>query len=108
MKGELLKGHLDLMLLAVLAERPAYGYALIRTLRSRTGGMLELTEGTIYPVLHRLEQGGYLESRVQTVQSRQRRLYQVTAAGQEELERLRREWDQFSLGVEKLLSSHES
>ena len=108
MKGELLKGHLDLILLAVLAEKPAYGYGLIRVLRSRTGGMLDLTEGTIYPVLHRLEQAGYLKSQSLTVRSRRRRLYALTAAGQEELTRLRREWYQFSLGIEKLLSSHDA
>jgi DNA-binding PadR family transcriptional regulator len=106
-KGELLKGHLDLILLAVLAEKPAYGYGLIRVLRNRTGGMLDLTEGTIYPVLHRLEQAGYLESRSLTVRSRRRRLYQLTATGERELDRLRREWYQFSLGVEKLLTSHD-
>lgn len=107
MKGELLKGHLDLILLAVLSEGPAYGYALIRTLRERTGGMLNLTEGTMYPVLHRLAENGYLESRVLVVRSRRRRLYQLTPAGQEELQRLRREWDQFSLGVERLLTGQD-
>jgi DNA-binding PadR family transcriptional regulator len=107
-KGELLKGHLDLILLAVLAEGSAYGYGLIRVLRSRTGGMLDLTEGTIYPVLHRLEQAGYLKSQSLTVRSRRRRLYTMTGTGQDELTRLRREWYQFALGVEKLLSSHDA
>jgi DNA-binding PadR family transcriptional regulator len=107
-KGELLKGHLDLILLAVLAEGSAYGYGLIRVLRSRTGGMLDLTEGTIYPVLHRLEQAGYLKSQSLTVRSRRRRLYTMTGTGQDELTRLRREWYQFALGVEKLLSSRDA
>ena len=107
-KGELLKGHLDLILLAVLAEGSAYGYGLIRVLRSRTGGMLDLTEGTIYPVLHRLEQAGYLKSQSLTVRSRRRRLYTMTGTGQDELTRLRREWYQFALGVEKLLASHDA
>lgn len=103
MKGEILKGHLDLILLATLQARSAYGYALIRDLRDRTGGMLDLTEGTLYPVLHRLEEAGYLKSTLLTVQSRRRRLYSVTAAGERQLDVLREDWEHFSRGVENLL-----
>jgi DNA-binding PadR family transcriptional regulator len=102
-KGEVLKGHLDLILLAALQPGPAYGYALIRDLREKTGGFLDLTEGTLYPVLHRLEDAGYLKSRTVTVQSRRRRLYSITADGEDQLERLRRDWSEFSRGVENLL-----
>ena len=105
MRGELLKGHLDLILLAVLAQGPAYGYGLMRTLRDRTSGMLDLSEGTIYPVLHRLEQAGFLESRVMTVRTRRRRLYRLTPTGHREMNRLKREWEQFSLGVERLIGA---
>jgi DNA-binding PadR family transcriptional regulator len=102
-KGEVLKGHLDLILLAALQPGPAYGYALIRDLREKTGGFLDLTEGTLYPVLHRLEDAGYLNSRTVTVQSRRRRLYSITPEGEDQLERLRRDWSEFSRGVENLL-----
>jgi PadR family transcriptional regulator PadR len=102
-KGEILKGHLDLILLATLQARPAYGYAVIRDLRDRTGGMLDLTEGTLYPVLHRLEEAGYLRSTLLTVQSRRRRLYSITPKGERQLDMLREDWDQFSRGVENLL-----
>lgn len=105
MRGEALKGHLELILLATLQQSPAYGYALIRELRQRTEGNLDLTEGTIYPVLHRLEAAGFLESRLVTVQSRRRRLYSITPAGEEELERLRRDWSQFVLGIQNLLNT---
>jgi DNA-binding PadR family transcriptional regulator len=104
-RGEVLKGHLDLILLAALRARPAYGYALIRDLRERTAGSLDLTEGTIYPVLHRLEEAGYLESSLLTVQSRRRRLYTITPSGHAELDRLLQEWSQFARGVENLLGS---
>ena len=103
MKGEILKGHLDLILLAALQPEPAYGYALIRELRDKTGGFLDLTEGTLYPVLHRLEDAGYLHSRMLTVQSRRRRLYSLTPEGERQLERLRRDWSEFSRGIENLL-----
>lgn len=107
MRGELLKGHLELILLASLQPGPAYGYALIRDLRQRTQGALDLTEGTVYPVLHRLEQAGFLQSRIVTVQSRRRRLYSITPAGEAELERLRTEWAQFLAGIQNLLGSDE-
>jgi len=54
LRGEALKGHLDVILLSVLAEGPAYGYAIISKLEEWTGGELNLSDGTVYPALHRL------------------------------------------------------
>ena len=62
MNRERLKGHLDLLLLSVLAARPAHGYAVITPLRDRSDGAFELPEGTVYPALHRLEDAGLLAS----------------------------------------------
>jgi PadR family transcriptional regulator, regulatory protein PadR len=94
---------MELILLASLQTGPAYGYALIQHLRTRTQGELDLTEGTVYPALHRLEQAGFLQSKVTTVGSRQRRLYSITPSGEAELSRLRREWTQFVSGIQHLL-----
>jgi PadR family transcriptional regulator PadR len=62
MEGEMLKGHLDMIVLAALASGPAHGYAIIQEIRRRTAGAFELPEGTVYPALHRLEQAGLLGS----------------------------------------------
>jgi DNA-binding PadR family transcriptional regulator len=62
MRAEALKGHLDGLLLAVVAEEPAHGYAIVERLRDRSGGAFDLPEGTVYPALHRLEQAGLLKS----------------------------------------------
>src|SRR2546429_8082849 len=62
MKAETLKGHLDALVLAVLADEPLHGYAVIEALRRRSEGAFELAEGTLYPVLHRLEADGLLAS----------------------------------------------
>ena len=59
MKDEALKGHLDLLLLGVMRDSPAHGYAIIEELRRSSGGALDLPEGTVYPALHRLEKAGY-------------------------------------------------
>ena len=55
MRADTLKGHLDGLVLATLAAEPAHGYAVIEELKRRSGGAFDLPEGTVYPVLHRLE-----------------------------------------------------
>ena len=59
----MLKGHLDMIVLAALSAGPAHGYAVIEEIRRRSGQAFDLPEGTIYPALHRLEQAGLLSSR---------------------------------------------
>jgi PadR family transcriptional regulator PadR len=63
MSGEVLKGHLDALLLAAIAEGPVHGYGVIERLRARSGGHFDLPEGTIYPALHRLERDRLLSSK---------------------------------------------
>ena len=62
MKAEILKGHLDAVMLAIVAEGPAHGYSIIERISERSEGLIELGEGTAYPALHRLERQGYLKS----------------------------------------------
>ena len=93
MKREpMLPGPIDLLVLAVVARRPSHGYAIIEALRLRSGGRLDLPEGTIYPALYRLEQAGYLASDVQTVAGRGRRTYRPTRSGRAALRERRRAW----------------
>ncbi len=99
MFGEALKGHLDLLLLAILADGPAHGYAVIESLRSRSGGNFDLPEGTIYPALHRLEQQGLLQSTWSEDGPRRKRIYQLTPRGKQALSIRQDEWKQFSKAV---------
>lgn len=105
MNGELLKGHLDLLLLAALARRSAHGYAIIVALREQSDGAFDLPEGTVYPALHRLEQAGLLASDWQSVEGRKRRIYRVTAAGLTALVERREGWRSFSSGVTAVLGA---
>jgi len=91
-----LKGHLDLVLLAALAEGPAYGYALIDEIRGRSEGAFDLAEGTVYPALYRLESGGLLSSNWIVAAGRRRRMYRLTKRGRTELGKERGEWKRFS------------
>jgi len=100
MIGETLKGHLDLLLLAILAEGPAHGYAVIESLRLRSDGLFDLPEGTVYPALHRLESQGLLRSRWQNDAPRRRRVYELTLKGQQALAKRQAEWRKFSKAVD--------
>ena len=96
MKKETLKGHLDLLLLAVVSSGAAHGYLLIRRLAEASDGALELPEGTLYPALHRLESKELLESSWTSVGGRRRRIYSLTRAGEQALARERLAWGHFS------------
>jgi PadR family transcriptional regulator, regulatory protein PadR len=103
MRREQLKGHLDLLLLSVLADGPAHGYAVIAALRERSGEELTLPEGTVYPALHRLEEAGLLRSSWAEQAGRRRRLYELTARGASALATLQGEWRRFSAGVQAVV-----
>ena len=103
MERERLKGHLDLLLLSVLAAGPAHGYAIISALRERSDGMFDLPEGTIYPALHRLEGGGLLSSSWAEADGRRRRVYALTQAGAAALAAERTQWRRFAHGVQAVL-----
>lgn len=104
MRPELLKGHLDALLLAVLEDGPLHGYAVIEALRAGSDGALDLPTGTVYPALHRLERAGLIASDWQVVGGRRRRSYHLTASGRAALGEQRAVWDQFSTAVTTLLT----
>src|SRR6476660_6660101 len=92
MTNEALKGHLDLLLLAILADDSAHGYAIIESLRERSGGLFDLPEGTVYPALHRLEGQGLLGSRWSEDSGRRKKIYHLTPKGQQVLSKRQEEW----------------
>ena len=104
MKAESLKGHLDALVLATFADGPAHGYAVIEELRSRSEGAFDLAEGTVYPVLHRLEADGLLASSWSTAAGRRRRVYRLTRRGRAVLAQRRGEWKEFARAVEAVLA----
>ncbi len=109
MEGEMLKGHLDMIVLAALSPGPAHGYAVIEEIRRRTGKAFDLPEGTIYPALHRLQQAGLLSSRWVTSETgRRRRVYTLTRSGTRALADRRAVWQQFSDAVQALLDGKRS
>ncbi|CRK57992.1 Transcriptional regulator, PadR family [Alloactinosynnema sp. L-07] len=82
------------MVLGILAEADSYGYAILRRINELSGGKLDWTEGLLYPLLHRLERLGHVESNWQSVAGeRRRKYYRITSSGRAELAEQRRQWD---------------
>jgi PadR family transcriptional regulator PadR len=104
MEGDILKGHLDMIVLAAVEAGPAHGYAILDEIRRRSGGAFDLPEGTIYPVLHRLETSQLLASHWEkSPVGRRRRVYTLTKRGSASLAERRTSWAQFSRAVNALL-----
>ena len=97
-------GHVDGLILAVLADGPCHGYAVIEELRRRSGGVLDFPEGTIYPALYKLEAAGAVASSWTVAEGRRRRTYRLTAAGRRELARAREEWDTLARAMTGVLA----
>jgi DNA-binding PadR family transcriptional regulator len=105
MTPEQLKGHLDPLVLAILEEGPAHGYAVIEALRARSQGAFDLPEGTIYPALHRLERAGAITSTREVAGGRERRVYRLSANGRRALKERRASWSAFSSAIDLVLGS---
>jgi PadR family transcriptional regulator PadR len=103
MRGQALKGHLDLLLLAVLSDGAKHGYAVIDELRTRSDEVFDLPEGSVYLALHRLEAAGFLVSEWSEVQGRRRRTYRLTDEGRNALSEQSRAWSEFSAAVFSVL-----
>ena len=95
-KRELMKGSSDSLLLCLMAQKPMYGYQIIKELESKSQGYFKFKEGTLYPALHRLEKAGLILSHWQTLPNgRQRRYYYITDKGRQALAAEKIQWQEF-------------
>ena len=105
---ELKRGSLELIVLHLLAPSEAYGYEIVTKLATQSNGALGVTDGTLYPVLYRLERAGFVAVRWETPERGvPRKYYRLTDAGRQELARLTHEWNAFATAMAKLLASKE-
>ncbi len=101
---ELKRGTLEMILLKLWSEREMYGYELVSTLERHGGEQFQLKEGTLYPVLYRLEKDGFIEARWETLERGvPRKYYKLTKAGAKELQLLLNDWREFTAIVNQLL-----
>lgn len=101
--AQALKGHLDVLLLATLADGPRHGYAIKEALCDGSSGRFDLPTGTVYPALHRLERAGLIVGSWSVVDGRRRRSYQLTDDGHQKLAGDRANWREFATAVTSLL-----
>lgn len=101
---ELLKGSTKTLILAVLEKKDLYGYRIIRELEIRSENAFEMSEGTLYPILHALEKEKYLKSYWKEFDGRNRKYYHITEKGLLFLKDKKSEWNSFSADVNKVLN----
>lgn len=98
------RGDLSLLLLGLIAEREMYGYELVAGLRERSGTVLDLPEGTVYPALRRLERQGLIAGRwVDSGDKPRRRYYRLTQDGEQALATGRAAWRRFVAATDAVL-----
>ena len=108
-KSEILRGTLDLLVLKTLGTLgPMHGYGIAQRIQQVSDSLLSLNQGTLYPALLRLEQRGWIQSRIGTSDNNRRaRFYSLTAAGRRQLRRETDEWHRTSGIVNRILQTNE-
>jgi PadR family transcriptional regulator, regulatory protein PadR len=102
-EAQVLKGHLDTLLLASLENGPLHGYAVKEALRDSSDARFDLPTGTIYPALRRLEAAGLVEGTWAEAGGRRRRTYELTPAGRRRLAGNRAAWRDFASAMTAIL-----
>lgn len=106
---QLKKGVLEMLVLDLICKAPTYGYELISQLKEQSGGQFSLKEGTLYPILYRLEDDGLIEANWSQGQGRTapKKIYAPTQMGIQENERRKQHWQEFVRTVDQFLTEEE-
>ena len=101
--SKIARGSGELAVLSLLAEQPLYGFEIAKQIGERTGGALQFTLASLYPLLYEMEKRGWVEGRWQSNQAgRDRRYYRLTPTGKRQLVPLREEWRSFFNALDAL------
>jgi DNA-binding PadR family transcriptional regulator len=100
---ELIAASTEPLILSLLSKGESYGYALIQEVKRLSGDKIEWTDGMLYPVLHRMEDNGWIKSRwVEVENGRKRKYYSIKKDGQKALKQKREQWDLISSVLNRL------
>jgi transcriptional regulator len=106
---DLVQGTLDLLILKILALEPLHGWAISRRLKSISGDVLQVTEGSLYPALHKLEQEGWITAEwKQTENNRRAKFYSLTRLGKKQLASEAASWQRLSDAISRVVRLSES
>lgn len=100
----LTSGSTAMLLLKLLSEKDMYGYEMIETLRRRSENIFELKAGTLYPLLHQMQEKGFLTSYEKEAPPKVRKYYSITKEGGKQLEKKAAEWSEYADAVTKVLT----
>ena len=104
--NQLKKGSAELLILALIEARARHGYEIGKLIDERSGGDLRFNAASLYPLLYRLEQRGWIEGRwVEKANQRRRRYYRATAAGRKVLREQRSTWSTFVASVNRIIGA---
>ena len=98
--SDLVQGTLDLLILKILALQPLNGWAINQRLKQVSGEVLQVTEGSLYPALHKLEQEGWITAEwKQSENNRRAKYYSLTRPGRQQLKKETADWNRLSEAI---------
>jgi PadR family transcriptional regulator PadR len=96
LEREVKRGSTEMLILALVEDRPRHGYEIAKLIEQRSGGVLQFHVASLYPLLYRLEKRGVIQGRwVEKAGQRRRRFYKLTSSGQKLLAQQRQTWKDF-------------
>ena len=102
--SDLVQGTLDLLVLKILALQPLHGWALSQRLKQVSGDVLQVSDGSLYPALHKLEQQGWIQSEWKpTENNRRAKFYSLTRLGKRHLQREAANWERISTAISQVV-----
>lgn len=107
--SDLVQGTLDLLLLKILTLEPMHAWAITQRLKQVSGDVLQVSDGSLYPALHKLEQSGWLKSEWRVTENgRRAKFYSLTGPGKKILERETEKWDRLSEAITRVVRLQET
>ena len=107
--SDLVQGTLDLLLLKILALEPMNGYAISLRLKQVSGDVLQVSDGSLYPALHKLEQEGWISAEWKpTENNRRAKFYSLTSIGRMQLEKESANWNRLSAAISQVIRLEEA
>jgi len=98
--SDLIQGTLDLLILTTLSREPKHGWAIAKNIEQVSDDVLQVTQGALYPALHRLEQQGWIRAKWQKTETgREAKFYELTRSGRGQLEKELAQWERLSSAV---------
>ena len=107
--SDLVQGTLDLLILKILALEPLHGFAVSVRLRQVSGDVLQVSDGSLYPALHKLEQEGWIKAEWKISENNRRvKFYEITRLGRRQLEKESADWDRLSAAISHVVKLKEA